>query len=184
MEQPEHIQYPRYTDQQFPGYRFIPGEQPHPTRHPAGHSYHRPGTVPQPVIYKRARQWKECPDYLYGCDLYNHAYWWEAHETWEGLWRLARKDTAQRHYLQGLIQVAVCHMKFQMGIWAGVRNLRRTSSRHFRDAFRMITAHRYMGLDLKKWHDSTQTYYEHLFKRPNPESAGHDPERYPYIVLE
>ena len=31
-------------------------------------------------------QWHLCRPYLYGIDLFNDGYYWEAHEVWEGLW--------------------------------------------------------------------------------------------------
>ncbi len=34
-----------------------------------------------------------CSDaFLWGLDLFNHGYYWEAHEAWEGLWQVADRD--------------------------------------------------------------------------------------------
>jgi hypothetical protein len=30
--------------------------------------------------------------FLWGLDLFNHYYYWEAHEAWEGLWQVADRD--------------------------------------------------------------------------------------------
>jgi predicted metal-dependent hydrolase len=50
--------------------------------------------------------WRSSEDYLFGIDLYNHAYWWESHEVLEELWHLAGHRTQQGWFLQGLIQLA------------------------------------------------------------------------------
>lgn len=173
----------RYTDRPFPPYRYIPGgADPHPIRDPAGHSYRAPDAPASVVEHVPPDAWALSSEYLYACDLYNHGYWWEAHETWEGLWRLARRDGAQRHFLQGLIQVAVCHLKLEMGVLSGVRSLRRTSSRHLREAFRRLPTREFMGIDLKAWHDAVQAYYDGVLTRTDGPPM-HDPRRYPYLVL-
>src|SRR4030095_3868699 len=82
---------PRYAPQRpFPPYRFVPGLNPHPVSHPQGHSYRGRAREEPPPRFAPER-WRENVDFLHGCDLYNHAYWWEAHEAWEGLWHLTRK---------------------------------------------------------------------------------------------
>jgi len=173
--------FQRYTAIELPAYRFVPGQDlPHPIRDPRGHSYHRPGTPEVVPAYKRARQWRDCAAYLYGCDLYNHGYWWEAHEAWEGLWKQCRRDGAQRYFLQALIQTTVCHLKLEMGNMNGVRSLRRTSNRHFRCALRRMVSDEFMGLKLRAWYEGVFAYYEHVL------TAGgnrHGPGRYPYIAL-
>jgi predicted metal-dependent hydrolase len=50
--------------------------------------------------------WRRSEDYLYGIDLYNFAYWWEAHEVLEELWHLAGHRSPQGRLLQGLIQLS------------------------------------------------------------------------------
>jgi hypothetical protein len=176
------LSHPRYTDIALPEYRFVPGEQPHPIRDPAGHSYLPPGAPPPSVAYKRAHRWRDCPAYLYGCDLYNHGYWWEAHETWEGLWRQATRDGGQRHFLQTLIQVAICHLKLHTGVLGGVRSLRRNSTRHLREAVRRIPMSVFMGVDVKSWHQSVQDYYDRILADAS-QTPRHDPPRYPYLEL-
>ena len=95
----------------FPPYAFLPGRDPHPTRDPEGHSY---GTEEGPADYLPADRWRDNEDYLFGVDLYNHGYLWEAHEAWEGLWHAAKHDGHQREHLQGLIQCAAACLKVRM----------------------------------------------------------------------
>ncbi len=46
------------------------------------------GEEPQPAELI-VDDWLRCRDYLRGIDLFNHGYYWEAHEVWEGLWHTA-----------------------------------------------------------------------------------------------
>jgi hypothetical protein len=87
---------------------------------------------------------------LWGVDLYNHGFAWEAHEAWEGLWRSAKHDEAQATFLQGLIQCAAARVKMSMGDGAATqrlleRGLARLSS------VREQHGDRYMGLDLARY---------------------------------
>jgi uncharacterized protein len=70
-------------DRPFPPYAYAPGDTPHPTRDPRGHSYAAGFEIPE---RPDPEEWRACRDYLYGIDLFNHGFYWEAHEVWEGLW--------------------------------------------------------------------------------------------------
>jgi Domain of unknown function (DUF309) len=50
----------------------------------------------------------------WGIDLYNAGYFWEAHESWEALWRV-ETDAAIRERLQGLILAAAACLKLVLG---------------------------------------------------------------------
>ena len=170
----------RYTNLPWPAYRFLPGRDPHPHAYPAGHSSRPPGELPPPVEFKSADQWRESVDYLFGCDLYNHGYWWEAHETWEGLWQLTDKSRVQGQFLQTLIQVAACHLKLHMGKLAGVENLRQSAARHSTYVTEQIADGMLMGLAFKSWYGRVEEYYAHLLASPDPQ---HILAIYPYIAL-
>lgn len=103
---------PRYSQLAFPGYRYVPGRCPHPTRDPEGHSYGRETSALQSFDPER---WQNCEPYLYGVDLFNHGYWWEAHEAWEACWIAAGKKSPSGLFLQGLIQVAAACLKKHQG---------------------------------------------------------------------
>ena len=47
-------------------------------------------------------EWRACCDYLYGIDLFNHGFYSEAHEAWEGLWVACGRSGAAATYLQAL----------------------------------------------------------------------------------
>jgi hypothetical protein len=61
--------------------------------------------------------------YVHGVDLFNHDFWWEAHEAWEGLW--SRAEGSQRLFLQGLIQLAAALLKHHLRSAAGAESLAR-----------------------------------------------------------
>ena len=80
----------------LPPYAYLPGWFPHPIRDPRGHSY--------PITSKSPSFETADPDaFVWGMDLFNHGYYWEAHEAWEALWRSTRKGTAEHNLLHGLI---------------------------------------------------------------------------------
>lgn len=83
-------------DQPFPPYAYIPGRTAHPTRDPDGHSY---GVILETPDSPDPTAWQDCHDYLYGIDLFNHGFYWEAHEAWEGLWvACGRRGQTKRHW--------------------------------------------------------------------------------------
>jgi len=137
---------PRYAPERaFPPYAYLPGRDPHPTGDPRGHSFGAESGAPPRHL--AADRWRENEDYLFGCDLYNHGYLWEAHEAWEGLWHLARADTDQADLLQGLIQCAAACLKIPMDQPRGRERLAENGTARLE---RVARAHggAYMGLDL------------------------------------
>lgn len=103
---------PRLTGRAFPAYRYVPGLHPHPVVNPEGHSHH----APPPERWDGSLPWEQDEAWLHGLDLFNHRYWWEAHEHLEGLWhQVRRSQPLTGHGVQGLIQVAVCLLKRHMG---------------------------------------------------------------------
>lgn len=148
----------RYAPQRsFPPYAYVPGEQPHPTGDPAGHSY-RAAPEP-PARYFAPRDWQASEEYLFGVDLYNAGFLWEAHEAWESLWHAARHDALQAEFLQGLIQCAAAALKVRMRQPAGVVKL---ASHGLGRLARVADASRgeFMGLELRDFVDAFRTFAE------------------------
>jgi uncharacterized protein len=113
---------PRYVPTRaFPPYAFVPGRHPHPTRDPGGHSYANNETASE-------------LDFAWGVDLYNHGYFWEAHEAWEGLWGRAEPSSAEADLLQGLIQCAAACLKLRIGERQGAERLAARGIEHLRQA--------------------------------------------------
>ncbi|MFH1571382.1 MAG: DUF309 domain-containing protein, partial [Gemmatimonadota bacterium] len=97
-----------------------PGRTPHPRTNPAGHSY---GAAPPAAAPLVRHGWAANQSYLFGVDLYNLDFWWEAHEEWEGLWGLEPRGSTVRRYLQGLIQVAAAMIRWEEGNRRGLEGL-------------------------------------------------------------
>ncbi len=134
-------------DRDFPPYAFT-GEGlgfPHPRNDPRGHSRDLPETTPPPLDPAR---WRESEAYLFGLDLFNHGYYWEAHEEWEGLWVAAGKRGAASEFFKGLIKLAAAGVKARQQMPDGVRRHGERAAEHFREARRRLGKPRYAGLDL------------------------------------
>jgi hypothetical protein len=110
----------RYSVRALPPYRYLPGRAPHPTRDPLGHSF---GRHAHPQIDFDPARWSECEQYLYGIDLFNLRYWWEAHEALEAVWIAAGRTTMTGLFVQGLIQIAAAMLKTELGHASGAARL-------------------------------------------------------------
>lgn len=150
---------PRYSRRPFPPYRFVPGLHPHPRRDPRGYAYATPETPPPRMSPDR---WRENEAYLFGVDLYNHAYWWACHEELEALWHLAGRVTEEGHFLQGLIQVAAAHLKRHVGAPDGARRLAGEGLAHLST----LRVPAFMGLALEPFRLAVAA--AHLSDRPAP----------------
>ncbi len=53
--------------------------------------------------------------WLWGLDLFNHGYYWEAHEVWEGLWIELGRSSPAGLLVRGLIQAAAASLKSVQG---------------------------------------------------------------------
>ena len=113
----------------LPPYTFVPGRTPHPVRDPAGHLFGKPCVFPPPLEPTR---WQENRTYLHGIDLFNHGYYWEAHEVWEGLWRAAGRAGTTADFLKGLIKLAAAGVKVRQRQPRGVASHAAGAAAHFR----------------------------------------------------
>lgn len=115
---PGMSQPPRYTALPLPPYSYVTGQHPHPLRDPAGHSF---GHDPEPVVPLDESNWPTNQAWLYAIDLFNHGFYWEAHEAWEGLWHASGRRGSTADFLKGLIKLAAAGVKAKEGRPAGVR---------------------------------------------------------------
>ncbi len=67
--------------------------------------------------------WAGNEDYLFGIDLFNAGYFWEAHASWERLWAHPEISPEVRRFLQAMVQTAAACLKARMGEKAGARKL-------------------------------------------------------------
>ncbi len=157
-------------ERELPPYAYVPGQTPHPTRDRDGHSF---GIEPDSPAPPDPENWRSCRDYLYGIDLFNHGFYWEAHEAWEGLWVASGRQGTPATYLQALINLAATGFKARWGSARGMRANAGTAARLFRSAAHQLgpQSRHYMGFDV----DALGAHATALRDRPlpdNPEAPG------------
>jgi predicted metal-dependent hydrolase len=96
--------------QPFPEYSYVPGLWPRPRAPVAAEA----APLPTP------EQWRSCEPFLFGIDLFNHGFYWEAHEEWESLWHAAGRKGLHADFFKGLIQLAVAGVKARQGMAEGM----------------------------------------------------------------
>jgi hypothetical protein len=141
---------PRYQPaRSLPPYAYVPGRTPHPTRARGGHAIGAPPAAPR---HRPAEGWAENDEYLWGVDLYNTGYFWEAHEAWEGLWQIApASEPTQRRFLQGLIQCAAACLKATTGDAQACRRLATRGLARLQQVNSERGAAPMMGLDVARF---------------------------------
>jgi hypothetical protein len=167
----------RYTQIEFPSYRFIPGENSHPTENPLGHSYGK--ETPELTTFDPG-QWRKNEQYLYGVDLYNHGYWWESHEAFEGLWRVTARGDIARDYLQGLIKISGAFIKWHLKKRQGLEYLYKGAMDHL---LKVGKGHsHYMGVNIPAQINKLEKHFSMVVNFPGewPDLTAN----YPDIILE
>lgn len=108
----------------LPPYAYRPGLHPHPKRHSDGHMHGEVELRPQLPL---PSAWPHELGHLHAVDLFNHGYWWEAHEAWESYWHAAAVGTPEHHTLQALIQFAALLLKLEAASTEAAEALRRNA---------------------------------------------------------
>ena len=130
----------------LPHYTFIPGtETPHPIRDPRGHSHNKKGPPP-PAL--KPDTWSESRNYLFGIDLFNIGYYWEAHEEWERLWRASGPDSLCGRFLKGLVKMSAAGIKVRENSLHGVRRHAASAGEVFADIAAETGDDEFCGLEL------------------------------------
>jgi hypothetical protein len=115
--QPPATDRPRYGRQPLPPYSYVPSATPHPVSDPRGHMHGIPHATVPPLD---PAAWRDSASYLDAVDLFNHGYYWEAHESWESLWHAAGRRGPIADWLKALIKLAAAAVKAREGNPAGV----------------------------------------------------------------
>jgi hypothetical protein len=167
--QPIWPEAPRYwPTRPFPLYRYMHGLNPHPTEDPLGHSYESSHESVDRAFPIDATN----PNYLFGVDLYNQGYLWEAHESWELVWQAATGQ--QREFVHGLILNAAALLKWHEG---RVRGAVTHSQKAAACLERVVHAGHsaFWGLDVPKFLKQMRAFYVPLWNgKPLP--AGIPPQ--------
>ena len=160
---------------QLPPYSYVTGKFPHPLRDLAGHSY---GVEPSPISKSQLIDWRNCEHYLWGIDLFNAGYYWEAHETWEAVWHATGKTGTTADFCKALIKLAAAGVKAREGRINGVK-------RHAQRAKQLLESvalqfgdsePSFMGLSLQR----LVSYAERLIENP---SAAINTSNDPVVVV-
>ena len=125
-------------DRPLPPYSYVTGLSPHPTSDPRGHSFGHSEPPAQPLD---PTSWRTNANYLYAIDLFNHGFYWEAHEAWESLWHAAGRTGQTADFLKGLIKLAAAGVKAREGRAAGVRQ----HAERARELFQEVAANTLAG---------------------------------------
>ena len=143
------------SNQPFPPYAYVPLHWPHPTRDPKGHSYgegHVKSASLLSELKKEAGTWRRCRPYLYGIDLFNHGYYWEAHDAWESVWLACGRKGITADFLKGLIKLAAAGVKAREGRKRRVQQQAKRAEELFRQTANAVGSQKenYMGLSLDR----------------------------------
>jgi len=67
--------------------------------------------------------WMGHTRFLHGCDLFDHRFFWEAHEVLEDIWHAIPRSHSDRERVQFLIQASACCLKRHVGALSPARTL-------------------------------------------------------------
>lgn len=139
---------PRYDPESaLPPYTYVPGRTPHPVTDPRGHMF---GETPGTEQHADTEDWWSSPTYRRGIDLFNHGYYWEAHEAWERLWIAAGRGGVAGDFLKGLIKLAAAGVKVREGNRAGAQRHLARASQLFQQTIGNRSKDDSFGLDLQQ----------------------------------
>jgi len=112
MVQPPARYVPQYA---FPSFSYVPGLFP-PAHAAAGNGF-GPAALP---AYDPQTPWEQSDVFWFGIDLFNHGFYWEAHEAWESLWHVLGRRGSDADFLKALIKLAAAGVKAREGRPGGV----------------------------------------------------------------
>lgn len=142
----------RYTDIPLPATRFVPGSVSSGPRPAEGHLLSPEADDPG--------EWSASRDFLFGVDLFNAGFCWEAHEALEFWWKalLSADHDRAASVVRGLIQTCAARIKRELGNEAGVQTLVERANASFAAA---EPGEILMGLDVGSWWPAARSWLEH-----------------------
>jgi len=152
---------PRHSTLPFPSFRYL-RSQPRPS-----------ASNIKSLTNLSSDNWRENESYLYGIDLYHAAYFWEAHECWEELWKREDKKSRSGLFLQGLILNTAAQFKSLLQNYEGLRNLSKSAIIKLEDVIKLAPSKQmdtFMGIGVKELVSKMEGYYQPLW---DGGTAGH-----------
>ena len=107
-----------------------------------------------------------CADWLFGVDLFNAFFFWEAHESWEGLWAAQPRRSAARASPAGTDSDRCRTAQDSPGSTAGATTLSRQGLEKVADT--AASQHHLLGLDLGAALAQFTHYFRPLLQRTLP----------------
>ena len=130
------------SERALPPYTYTPGVTPHPIRDPAGHSH----GFPAHDVVVDAASVDRCCEFRRGIELFQHGFYWEAHEAWEAVWHALARTGPAADFLKGLIKLAAAGVKAREGNSDGVQ-------RHARRAVELLSSAKRLSPDIAVFTD-------------------------------
>lgn len=106
----------RYTSFNLPAYAYVPKQN----THPKFSSRHQLAVLPSGNF---SADLSSEDTFLYGIDLFNLQYFWEAHELWERLWIHHGRKGKTASGIQALILISAALLKCKMQNRKGAKHL-------------------------------------------------------------
>jgi uncharacterized protein len=125
----------------LPRYSYVPGHFPHPFSSSAGHRF---GHDLQAATQPDPERWRESLHYLLGIDLFNHGFYWEAHEAWESLWHVCGRRGQLATFFKALIHLAAAGVKAREPRLEGVLS----HARRAKELLEELGVARFMGMEI------------------------------------
>lgn len=118
-------------------------------------------------------EWRNLDNWLWGVDLFNRFYFWEAHEAWEELWTVSPRATSPSLFLQGLIQVSAALLKVHLRSTRGSRKLSVAGIEKLSQVSDTFPS--FMGLDVVQTITEMEDYFRPLARDVLPLLDAHAP---------
>ncbi|MBX2885985.1 MAG: DUF309 domain-containing protein [Granulosicoccus sp.] len=93
---------------QWPTHAYVPGQN---ERHPE-HAFYALTSSVKPTL--SVEELSQSLAFRHGLIYLDSGYYWEAHEVFEPIWLVLPKDSGERLFVQGLIQLANAYLKYKM----------------------------------------------------------------------
>ena len=164
---------------ELPSYTYATSQGlPHPYRDPRGHSHGKKGRTPPPL---NAARWAESRAYLMALDHFNHGYYWESHDAWDRLHRVADPDSLAGRFLKGMLKMAAAGLKVREQSVHGVRRHAASAGEVFADVAAECGEDHYCGLELTMLQFAADRAAQLSYKRRLP--VGEPLRVFPFVLL-
>ena len=166
--------FPRYSPgEPLPEYRHVPGVN----REVQG----RFGHSEDPIIdLLPPHAWRDSADYLFGVDLFNQAYWYEAHAIWNPIWHTATGN--YRLFIKGLALVADALLLHHQRDLRGLHDQMSAGTGKL-TAVLNAEGDVYMGLNIHLLLRSLDSFISPFFEENVTEDTYLNPQSFPLLRL-